>query len=65
MSYNLASSSKHTTSQGELFWGRGDSRLTYLFDLSDLSRRSSNSYEGKVSQGQIKGPAAIEIKLLI
>ena len=50
--YNLQSTSLNTASQGELYWGRGGNRrLSYVLDLSDLSRRSSTNYEGKVKVG--------------
>ena len=50
--YNLQSTSQNTASQGELYWGRGGNRrLSYVLDFSDLSRRSSTSYEGKVKVG--------------
>ena len=50
--HNLQSSPLNTASQGELYWGRGGNRrIYYRFDLSDLSRRSLTSYEGKVKVG--------------
>ncbi|KAL8574772.1 hypothetical protein ACOMHN_035315 [Nucella lapillus] len=50
--YSLQSSSVTTTSQGELYWGRGSNRrVFYTLDLNDLSRRSRSSYEGKVKVG--------------
>eukprot|EP00745_Piridium_sociabile_P041898 TRINITY_DN83519_c0_g1_i1.p1 TRINITY_DN83519_c0_g1~~TRINITY_DN83519_c0_g1_i1.p1 ORF type:complete len:140 (-),score=24.48 TRINITY_DN83519_c0_g1_i1:113-532(-) len=50
--YNLQSSPLNTASQGELYWGRGGNRrVFYSLDLSDVSRRSSTSYEGKVKVG--------------
>ncbi|KAL8574776.1 hypothetical protein ACOMHN_035319 [Nucella lapillus] len=50
--YSLQSSSLTTTSQGELYWGRGSNRrVFYTLDLNDLSRLSSTSYEGKVKVG--------------
>ncbi|KAK7094147.1 hypothetical protein V1264_007812 [Littorina saxatilis] len=52
MTYTLQSSPQNTASQGELYWGRGSNhRLSYVLDFSDLSRRSSNAYEGKVKVG--------------
>ena len=52
--YNLQATATNTASQGELYWGRGGHRrLSYVLDLSDLSRRSSASYEGKVKVGAL------------
>ncbi|XP_076436385.1 uncharacterized protein LOC143275928 [Babylonia areolata] len=50
--YNLQVSPQNAASQGELYWGRGSNRrVFYTLDFSDLSRRSSTSYEGKVKVG--------------
>ena len=54
ITHNLQSTPQNTASQGELYWGRGGHRrMNYVLEFSDLSRRSSSSYEGKVKVGMM------------
>ena len=49
--HSLQTSERTAASQGEVFWGRGNRKLSYSLDLSDVSRRSASGYEGKVKLG--------------